>query len=211
MSIGFQHIQEMSLVVLSGKCVPLGSKNVMVRGYIVIFYWVGIQWSVNLKTLMDLSFHYFDRWLFDCKICHFDVKTMEMNSFKGISNVASKFWFTNFIKSSLIRNSTCLMEFSEQIIEVNNRSSVDHKFMPIWALWHNFIITLEFGNNLLEIPWESENIPVLLFTECDISSNINVVLLDTSLFLRGILGWCDFRGEISHSLGSHQRVSCLSL
>lgn len=201
----------MSLIVLCSICIPLGSKNVMVWSNCVFLNWISILRSVNFKSLGDLSFQNSNRWLLNCQVSHFNVKTVEMNSFKGVSNIAGKLWLTNFIETSLIWDGTSLMEFSEQVVEIDNRSCVGHKLMPVWVLWHNFIISFEFRDNLLEIPWECEYISVLLLTESNISSNINVVLLNASLFFWGLFGRCDSCWEVSKSLGGDQWVSSLPL
>jgi hypothetical protein len=56
---------------------------------------------------------------------------MEMNSLEGVSYVTSKFWLADFVKTGLIWDRACLMEFSKQSIEINNRSGVGHELMPV--------------------------------------------------------------------------------
>ena len=141
----------MSIIIFSSISIPFCSEDIVVRWYAVILHRVSIKRSVNVQSLVNFSFHYSNWWLFNSEIGHFYIETMEMNSIKRVSNVTCKFWLTDFIKASLIWNSTSLVEFSEKSIEINNRSSVGHKLMPVWAWWHNLIISLKFCIRLSKV------------------------------------------------------------
>ena len=201
----------MSIVIFSSISVPFSSENIVVRWYSIIFDWVSIQGSVNVQSLVNFSFHNSNRWLFNRKVCHFNVKTMEMNSFQRIADITCKFWLADLIKTGLVWNGAGLMEFSEKSIEINNRPSVGHKLMPVWALSHNLVISLEFCNDFFKIPRESKDITMLLLTESNVSSDIGIVLFNACLLFWFFLCGSNSSWEISNSLGCYELISHLSL
>tara|TARA_B110000305_G_C19256950_1_gene547559 strand:+ start:535 stop:843 length:309 start_codon:yes stop_codon:yes gene_type:complete len=93
-----------------------------------------------------------DRWLINRQVGHFNVETVEMNSINALSNITGKFWFADFFKALDIWDSASLMEFSEKVVEINDRSGIDHKLVPVRTLAHGF--ALEILDDLLEVPWE---------------------------------------------------------
>lgn len=108
---------------------------------------------------------------------------MEVNALKGVTDVGSKFGLANLVEAFKVWNGTGLMELPKKIIKGNHRSSIDHKFVPVRAFAHNFVLCLLLLDDLLEIPWEGEDITVFALAENEICTDFAVVLLKTGLFL----------------------------
>ena len=75
------------------------------------------------------------------------------------------------------------MELSEECVEVNDSSGVDHELVPVGTIGHHLVLGLELRDYLLEIPGEGKNVTMLLLAEYNIGSNSLVVGFDTCFFL----------------------------
>ena len=79
---------------------------------------------------------------------------MEVNSINTLSNITGKFWFAHFVEALDIWDRAGLMELSEEVVEVNNSSSIDHPFMPVGTLAHGFTLESLFetdGHIVLQV------------------------------------------------------------
>ena len=149
-----EHIHDAS-VVCAGLwyiSLPWGATYGVIFRNVVFLNRLFIGRSVDVETLVNFSLDNSDRWLLNCQVSHLDVQTVEVNSINTLSNITGKLWFAHFVEALDIWDGASLMELSEEVVEVNDGSSVDHPLMPVGTLAHGF--TLEILNDLLEVPWE---------------------------------------------------------
>jgi hypothetical protein len=83
---------------------------------------------------MDLNFKYFDAWLFHCQVCHFNVKSMEMDALNTLIDSFSQLRLADLANSNLIRHCAILVEFSEQVIEINISTRPIDEAAPVGPL-----------------------------------------------------------------------------
>ena len=83
--------------------------------------------SVEDQVLRDFGLEDLDSWLLDSEICHLDIKSMEVNGPKVVSDVAGKSLFTDLVESTLAWNGATLVELSVKVIKVNYGSCVVHE------------------------------------------------------------------------------------
>jgi len=62
---------------------------------------------------------HFNRRLLNCQVCHFNIKSMIVNSLDALTYVVCKARFANFLQAFIIRNGTSLVEFPEKIVEID--------------------------------------------------------------------------------------------
>lgn len=101
---------------------------------------------------------------------------MEVDSLDAISDIACQSWLAGQLKTFVVWKSTLLVEVSEQVVEVNHCSSVQHEFVPVGGLTHWFEALFEIRDDLLKVPRESQNVSVLVFVEGDVSPDDSLVL-----------------------------------
>ena len=56
---------------------------------------------------------------------------MKVNSLKTLAYIVGKSWLADSLQVQIVWNSTCLMEFSEKIVKVNDGSSVVDEGIPV--------------------------------------------------------------------------------
>jgi hypothetical protein len=96
------------------------------------------------------------------------------------------------------------MEFSEKSIKLIDSVGMNI-FVPIARGWESFM-TFIVANDLLKVPWESENISVLLLIESHINSQSLVFVIQVNCLL---LFWLYFKRTGKSSCLVIQK--CLSL
>ena len=74
--------------------------------------------------MSNLNLKYLDRRLLNSKVSHLDVKTMEVNAIKTFVDRLRKPALTYLLDASLVRNSTVLVELSEQDVELGKGTRV---------------------------------------------------------------------------------------
>ena len=153
-AIKVKQIKNVSIILvrLWSISLPFGTEDVVIISNGVFLNRLFICGSVDAESLVDFSLNDLDRWLFNRQVGHFNIETMEMNSINTLSNITGKLWFTDFFKARDIWDSASLMEFSEKCVEIDNRSGIDHKLVPVRTLAHGF--TLEIIDDLFEVPRE---------------------------------------------------------
>ena len=140
---------------------PLGTHQVKVGRNVIVTLGRGISLSINNKSLLNLSLEHSDRWLFNSKVCHFDIKAMEMDSLDAFTYVVSKLWLTDSLNTDVIWDSARLVELSEEVVEVNDSSRVGHESVPVGGGAHRFVTTFKIVDNLFKVPWEGKHITML--------------------------------------------------
>ena len=205
MLVVFEQVQEVGAVVLvSAVGVPLGSEDVMVLGYSVILKGSSVLISVHGQTLVHFSFEYLDRGLLNGKVCHFDIKAMEMNPLDALRNIVSKSWLANFSQALMIWDRAGLMELSEECVEVVDGPSICHEPVPVARRAHGSVAFLELRNHLLEVPRKGQHVSMLLLIELDVSTYNLVVFGDRSLLGGRLLCGLD---SLTKSSGGQKRLS----
>jgi len=99
-----------------------------------------------------------------------------MNSFNTLANIAGQFWLADSIKTSLVGKSAELVEFSEQVIEIDDGPGVNHELVPViaggkWTML-GFVRLDDFG----VVPGECKNIAMLVLIELVICTHFLIVL-----------------------------------
>ena len=122
---------------------------------------------------MDLSTQDLDGWLLDGQVGHFDIEAVVMDSLDALSDVLGQFGLADLLKAAVVWDGTSLMELTEEVIEVNNSPGVLDEGVPVAA---NLPMSLELLYYLIEIPWECQDIHMLLLVEFLISSDSLVQL-----------------------------------
>lgn len=69
----------------------------MVSANVIVFDGARVPLSVHRKVLMDRCIQDFNRWLFNSKVSHLNIKTMEVDSLKTFTNIVGQTWLTNFL------------------------------------------------------------------------------------------------------------------
>lgn len=80
---------------------------------------------------MHLGSEHLDRWLLHGHVGHLDIETVEMNALETLANIVRQCWLADALQVQIVRNGTCLMEFSEQVIEIDDGARVVDKSVPI--------------------------------------------------------------------------------
>lgn len=65
--------------------------------------------------MADLTLENLDHWLVNGKVCHLNIQAVEMNSLDGIVDISGQFSFTDPLNAFGFRQSTELVELSEEI------------------------------------------------------------------------------------------------
>lgn len=196
-----QNVQEVTLIILGSISLPWSSKHVMIVGNSVLAK-RAIGCSIHIESLMNFSLKNSDAWLIDGEVCHINIETMELNSPDAFLDIVGKFWLTDGLKAFIVRDCRCLVELSEQNVEINHGARVYHEFVPVSVSAHWFAALLELADDLLEVPGEGENVSMFVFVEGDIGSHHFLMFSDGSfLWLAIFLSDYSCIGEVS----SHHR------
>jgi hypothetical protein len=109
--------------------------------------------------MVYLNLEELHHWLLNCKVSHFNIETMEVNTTDAFLYIVSQFPLADGVEHDIVRQSTSLVELSEELVYFKS-SVVEYKLLPECGDWA--CSTLLFADDLLEIPGEAENISVLL-------------------------------------------------
>lgn len=106
-----------------------------------------------------------------------------MNSADTLFNVLGKLLLADLIEPVIVRESACLVEFTEELVDLKC-GIIKNKFIPVGSLLDGADL-FKITDDLLEIPRECENIGMLLLIECHIDTQLLVFLfqVDGSLLL----------------------------
>ena len=151
-----------------------------------------VQIAFDVQTVVNLYFQNFNARLFYSQVCHFNVETVEVNTLYALVYGLCKSSLTNFANSYRVWHRTKLMEFSEEVVKVYYSSWVLNESRPVWPARKSSVLTLEFVDDLREIPWESKYISMLLLIElCIDTESCPYWLLWLDLCLRLLADHCD--------------------
>lgn len=162
--VELEEVKEMSLVLSLWRSVggPWSAEDAVVLGDDVVLDAAHVFSSLNAEALADLGLENSDGWLLDGEVGHLNIETMEVDSLETVGSIASQLTLAHLIEPSVVWDSAGLMELSEEVIEGNDGSSVGHELVPVGGLAHNFVISFELIDDLLEVPGEGEDVSVLV-------------------------------------------------
>lgn len=141
---------------------------------------IGILWSSKERSLLDgifggrfilaaldadsvryLDFQDLDLMLFNCKVGHFNIKSMEMDSANRLFDVRCKFTLAYFVNIDVIWHRASLMEFANKFVNLV-LSVIHHKFVPEASSSKGTSFIFIIIDDFLEIPRECKYISMLL-------------------------------------------------
>jgi len=129
-----------------------------------------VSFPFDTESVCNLNFKNLKARLFNCQVCHFHVQAVEVDSIKALIDCLSESSFADVLYTLRTMLGAHLVELSEQIVELTDRTRVTNKFNPIVAFSHRPVPALEFVNNFIEVPWESQDIGMLLLRKLYIDS-----------------------------------------
>ena len=121
-----------------------------------------------MKILVDGDIHNFDGWLLNCEISHFDVEAVILDTINALTYVVSKARLAEVLKAGMVWDGASLMELSEQVVEFYNGTSIVDESVPIAT---DSAPGVKLLNNFFEVPWESQDVRMLLLIELLVSAN----------------------------------------
>jgi hypothetical protein len=128
----------------------------------IIFDRAAVSRSINVKILVDSDVDDLDLGLLDSQVGHLDVETVILDSPDALANVVSQARFAYVQQAFMVWDRASLMELPEEDVEVYDGASVINKGVPIPS---DPATGVEFLNDFLEVPWESEHVGMLLLVE----------------------------------------------
>jgi len=134
--------------------------------------------SFNVKTVGDLNFKNFDR-LFDSKVGHFDVKSVEVDSIKTLVHCVREFTLTGMLNPNLVIQSAALVENTNEVVHLDYCSWVLNECWPIRINAHSSMLGFKLLNNFREVPRESKYVCMFLLWEQTVSTNSGVLSFET--------------------------------
>lgn len=135
---------------------------------------LAIGGAVNSEAVSDFALKHLNLGLVDGQVCHLDIKTMEMNALHWLVYSSCKLSLTNFLNTFSIGQSTVLMEFTEQVIEVKFCTWVSNKDRPIVVIGERLDICLELVDDLREVPGEGKHVSMLLLIELYVNAESSI-------------------------------------
>ncbi len=87
--------------------------------------------SVFADAMEDFHFKDVNFGLFDGQVCHFEVKTVEVDVVDASVDSVGQSLFTNLVDALLIGDCSILMEFTEEIVEVSSCKGVVNELVPV--------------------------------------------------------------------------------
>lgn len=100
--------------------------------------------------MRELDFEKLDLGLFNSKVSHFNIKTVEVDALDALTHILVQSSLENFIKLLIVGEGTSLVELKIQRVELRNRIGV-YKATPERRAC-NWAYGLKLGEDLLEIP-----------------------------------------------------------
>lgn len=111
--------------------------------------------------MRELDFEKLDLGLFNSKVSHFNIETMEVDALDALTHILVQSALENFIKLLIVGEGTSLVELKIQRVELRDSVGVNKATPERRACnWANGLI---LGEDLLEIPRECEDISMFLF------------------------------------------------
>ena len=106
-----------------------------------------------MNAVANLYLEDLDAWLLHCQVCHFDVKTMEMDASYTLVDVLCELPFTQGANVFVIWKGTCLVKLTEELVDLIGRIVAD-ELVPEAASFHLMSLTFVIVDDLLEVPRE---------------------------------------------------------
>ena len=137
MSISLKYIPDFSFVecfVLWRVGLPGGTKQVMVTGYVVRGGALEVRCPVDTEILMHFGLKHSNRRLLNGEVGHLNIQAVVVDSLEALRHSSCESWLTDPSQHVVVWNGTSLVELPKKVVEVNYRSGVDHKLVPVGAL-----------------------------------------------------------------------------
>ena len=199
---GREGITGVQFGVLGAVCLPWSATDAVVAADVVLLDGRSVLRAVDTEVLVDLGAQDLDGWLLDGQVGHFNIEAVVMDSLDALSDILGQSGLADLLKASVVWDGTGLMELTEEVIEVNNSPGVLDEGVPVAA---NLSRSVELLYYLIEIPWECQDIHMLLLVEFLISSD-SLVQLSYGCSLCLIFCGCRHLCLREHSLCEHQIV-----
>ena len=87
MVVNVKSISEVTLVVNIHVGVPWSTLPGAVFMYVEVLDRISVERSIELKSLIYLSFQNSNGWLLYCQVGHFDIKSVEMNPLEALTDI----------------------------------------------------------------------------------------------------------------------------
>ena len=138
--------------------------------------------------MSDLDFEDLHAWLVNSQVGHLHIKTVEVDALETLVNCRCEPSLANLLNANLVVQGAELMELTEKRVELEERARVASPSAPERAASKRTVLSLEFIDDLVEVPGEGQDVGVLLLRELSINSesgifrgNINLASLLLSL------------------------------
>ena len=133
----------------------------------------GILRAIDVEVLVDLCAQNLGGWLLDGQVGHLNIEAVVVDSLDALCDVLGKFGLADLLNAAVVWDGAGLMELTEEVVEVNDGPSVVDEGVPVAA---DLPVGLELLHDLVEVPWEGEDVHVLLLVELLIGSDSLVQL-----------------------------------
>ena len=144
--------------------------------------------ALTVETVCNLDFEDLHAWLINSQVGHLHIKTVEVDALETLIDSRGEPSLANLLNANLVVQSTELMELTEKRVELEERARVASPSAPERAASKRTVLSLEFIDDLVEVPGEGQDVGVLLLRELSINSesgifrgNINLASLLLSL------------------------------
>jgi hypothetical protein len=87
---------------------------------------------------------------------------MKVDAFDALIYIPGQVAFADLLDNLIVRNGACLVEFSEERVEIDLRLIVPNPLVPEVGRWDSSISAFEFSDDLWEVPWETQDVCMLL-------------------------------------------------
>lgn len=178
--IVIQVVQEVTLVVLRHVNRLRGPEERVPRHRVLRL--AQILTSLKIDSVGYLHLKQLKSRLIHRQIRHLDIQPVEVNAPHAFLHIARKFALADLVEPEVVGQCACLMKFSEQPVDFVV-GVVKYELVPEAAVRNLGRLVLITRDNLLEVPWERQNVRVFLLRKLHIYTYLFVALVQLNRLL----------------------------